>query len=361
MTHAHRWSRRSRSGQASIVVSFLFCVSPALAEPARPAELVILLQPTIASLGTRRSLARIKDELSADRFWVVVADSSMAGDPASVMENAPRDLGAVAIVAMFGDPETGQSELWVVERARSRTAVRRAMVVVEDPGRMPEVLSIRALELLRATALELSVDTDRPPNLPPPPPEIRQTLPPSPLSVSSPATAKGDVVAVETGLALLHSLAGPPAAIAPIGRIRLRLTSWMHARATILGLGSRPRIDTTYGSASVTQNIGLLELGAVFRRDKLVRPTVSVGAGALNVSVAGTGKAPYEGKDPGQWSAAFDAGLGATLALASRLALTTEFHAFFASPHPVVRFLGMPTATIAYPSLVLTLTLQVTL
>ena len=65
------------------------------------------------------------------------------------------------VLVVFGDPETGQAELCVVRRAARRTAVRRATVVVDDPERMPEALAARALELLRATALELSIEIDR--------------------------------------------------------------------------------------------------------------------------------------------------------------------------------------------------------
>ena len=39
----------------------------------------------------------------------------------------------------------------------------------------------------------------------------------------------------------------------------------------------------------------------------------------------------------------------------------TELHALVASPHPVVRFVDTRAATIGYPSLMLTLALQVAL
>ena len=90
-----------------------------------------------------------------------------------------------------------------------------------------------------------------------------------------------------------------------------------------------------------------------------IRPIVSLGAGALNVAVVGTGAAPYEGREPQRWSAAFDGGVGVAFAVGSRAALVTELHALLASPHPVVRFVDTRAATIGYPSLILTLALQV--
>src|SRR5688572_6235387 len=60
-----------------VVVLLMLDGSGAFADSAPTADTVILLQPTTASLAFRRSLARIRDELSADRFHVVVADSSV--------------------------------------------------------------------------------------------------------------------------------------------------------------------------------------------------------------------------------------------------------------------------------------------
>jgi hypothetical protein len=75
----------------------------------------------------------------------------------------------------------------------------------------------------------------------------------------------------------------------------------------------------------------------------------------------GAGTSPYESREPARWSAAFDAGVGASLAIHRRAALATELHVLLAAPHPFVRFLDMTAATIGYPALLLTLALQVTL
>jgi hypothetical protein len=343
---------------AAVALSLPVCAG---AEMESPRALVILLQPTIVSPGTHRSLERIKDELLADRFRVVLADSSVAGDPGAVMESLARERDAVAVLALFGDPESGQSELWIVQRGSGRAVVRRATVTV-DPERMPEVLSLRALELLRATALELSLETESPSQSSTPGAISRPAAPaPPPAPLPEPSPVIGDVLSVETGVAVLHSLDGPPPAVAPVGRVRVRFLRSMHARVTVSGLGSRPRFETQYGSATVAHSFALLELGALFRRDKRIRPLVILGAGALNVNAGGTGKGQFEGRELGKWCAIFDAGAGGSVGLGSRLALATELHAFIASPHPVVRFVGMPVATIGRPSLVLTLTLEVAL
>ncbi len=164
-----------------VLGALLLASSAAAADGAPDAAPVIVLQPTTASAALRRSLARIRDELSADKFQVILAASSAATDPGAVIENAARDPAGGAVLALFGDPESGVAELCVVQRAGRRVAVRRATVAVDDPERMPEALSTRALELLRATGLELAIDSEgagRPQATPAPNRTIRAAGPP---------------------------------------------------------------------------------------------------------------------------------------------------------------------------------------
>ena len=101
-----------------------------------------------------------------------------------------------------------------------------------------------------------------------------------------------------------------------------------------------------------------IELGATFHRDSSLRPNVSVGAGALHVSVLGVGNPPYEGRDPARWSAALDGGLGMAFAVTRTVALATEVHALVAIPHPTLNFVGTEEATIGFPSFLLTAAVQ---
>lgn len=327
--------------------------SRASADTAPDADTVILLEPAAASPALHRSLARIRDELSADRFHVILADADTPGGPGAMIESATRAAEAGTALVLFGDPEAGQAELCVVGRSGRRTAVRRATVVDDDPARMPEALARRALELLRATALELSIGIE-----PAPYPEKPQGSEPDVRpTVSAPAAPSS--VTVDLGVAAWASIEGPPPAVAPVGRVALRLSDWAWARVTVAGLGTRPSLETAYGSATLAQSLALAEAVAVFRGDKRLRPFVSLGAGALNVAVSGTGAGQYEGRAPQRWSAAFDGGVGVALVLRSRAALVTELHGLVAAPHPVVRFADTRAATIGYPSVILTLALQV--
>jgi hypothetical protein len=344
--------------------ALLLASSAAAAETKPDAAPVIVLQPTTASAALRRSLARIRDELSADQFHVILAESGAATDPAAVIESAGRDPAGGTVLALFGDPETGVAELCVVQRSGRRAVVRRATVAIDDPERMPEALSARALELLRASALELAIEGEgggRPPAAPEPNRTVEAAAPAAPSAAAAAATAEEGTVAVDMGAGILHSIDGPPPAVIPVGRVGVRIGSRLAARVSAAGLGTRPRVDSRYGSATVSQNLALLELVGSFRSGKRVRFAASLGAGALDVSVAGIGAGRYEGRDSQRWSAAFGGGVGAAFAIGSRAALATELQALVASPHPIVRFVDIPAATVGYPSLLFTVTLQVTL
>lgn len=326
--------------------------SDAAADTAPAGETVILLQPATASPALRRSLARIQDELSADRFRVVLADASAPADKEELIESAARDGEDRTTLAVFGDPAAGETELCVVRRAARRTAVRWATVAGDDPERMPQALATRALELLRATALELSIEGERPaPEAPAARPLI--DAPPTP----APPAAARFVAAM--GVGIWNSVDGPPAAVIPVARIGMRLSDWAWVRVSLAGLGSHPRIATTDGSATVSQSLALAELAAVFRPDRRLHPILSVGAGVLDVAVAGTGAVPFEGREPQRWSAALDGGVGVGIGLGSRSALVAELHALVAEPHPVVRFVNVRAATVGYPAVIATLALEV--
>jgi hypothetical protein len=269
-----------------------------------------------------------------------------------LIESAARDGEDGTTVALFGDPAAGETELCVVRRAARRTAVRWATIAVDDPERMPQALATRALELLRATALELSIESERaaPPHEAP---AARADTPPTP---TLPAAAR---VVAAMGIGIWNSVDGPPAAVIPVARIGLRLSDWAWVRVSLAGLGSHPRIATADGSATVSQSLALAEFAAVFRPDRRLHPILSVGLGALDVAVVGTGAVPFEGREPQRWSAAFDGGVGVGFGLGSRSALVAELHALVAEPHPVVRFVNIRAATVGYPAVIATLALEV--
>src|SRR5262249_49620676 len=99
-------------------------------------------------------------------------------DVRASLEKVAPTMAATAVVAVVAGAEPTSAELWVVDRVTGKTVVRR---VHADPkaARIAEVLSVRAVELLRASFLELAMPS------PPAPDVVEVPRPPPPVVTRS--------------------------------------------------------------------------------------------------------------------------------------------------------------------------------
>src|SRR5580765_8809287 len=118
---------------------------------------VTVLQSAAASPRARRCLTRVREELAAGGFDVTVSEFGAGGEVLWMVDApAPRD-GSIATIALICNPEDGPAELWIVDGVPwGRAIVRRLLVPAGATTHDDEVLAVRALEFLRASALELA-------------------------------------------------------------------------------------------------------------------------------------------------------------------------------------------------------------
>lgn len=279
-------------------------------------------------------------------------------DPASLAEVMAKQEDAVAVIALVGDPEQSGAELWILDRVGSSPEVRRLPVPAAEREQLPEVLAIRTIEVLKASALKLLLES----KYAPPPPAPTPATPPRPVAVAPPV----EVVEVEpatrpfgleTGISVLESVQGPGSAALPLVRARLRIHEALFARVTVAGLGTRPRIQTMVGATSVDQSVGLAELGLALRFARRWRATVSAGGGALYLRSEGEGIWPNRGLHEDRLVAAVDVGAGLLADLGRQLSLSFEVHGLLALPHPTLRFYDVESATVGYPAVFGSLTM----
>ena len=358
MSWTPRTRRRPLAGVRAAIGASGCLVLLAMPVQARPAR-VILLEPAATASGLHHCLTRIRQELAAGGFEVVTVDPGPKTDPMSIANEMARQPEAVATFAVLGDRDARPSELWILDRIGGHADVVRIRAQTDDPDHVPEVFAIRAIETLRASALKLLVESNRPPSptAPTPAPSVVTVAP------AAPSRTRSDSAAIETGLLLVASPGGLGPAVLPLARLRIKLLGPLFARLSLAGLGSRPRVETAKGSASVGQALVLVELGGLFRSAARLRPMVGLGAGLLRVDSDGEGIWPYQGTRQAAWAAAVDGGLGvlAETGAHSNLALVLEAHAFLALPHPYVRFVDTNAATVGRPALTVALTLVVRL
>jgi hypothetical protein len=301
------------------------------------------------------ALLRIQGELVAEGFEVVI-EKPTAPETGEGLAAVAERADALAAIGLSYDADTREVELTVVDRLTHKTLVRRAPLGV-DEGSDAEVLAVRAVDLLRASLLELLA----PPRaaLPPPAPALRKqqqqartfarrALPSEPRHETS----------VELGAGLLMNPSGIGPAILPLARVERRLSERLALRLDLAGLGSKPLIEDSHASARVSQEFAELCLLVGLWSTRTLRLDAALAAGALHTSAEGKADLPYRAQKSSLWSAIFDAGLGLDVALSSRLGLRFESHALIAEPYPVVRFGQQEYAHGGVPSLFETATLR---
>jgi len=117
---------------------------------------VVLLRPAHPTPLAAEAIVRLRGELLAAGYAVETADVTEAGGVRAAIASASRSPGADAVVALFGDTPQSPGLLWVIDRASGKTFSRPIPHDAEGV-RSAQILSVRALELLRASFLEAAL------------------------------------------------------------------------------------------------------------------------------------------------------------------------------------------------------------
>jgi hypothetical protein len=268
-----------------------------------------------------------------------------------VLARADQQTNAAATLGLFLHADAKSAELWVIDRLTSKTVVRSVEIASSPVDSAPEVLARRAVELLRASLLEILVEAREKPATSSGSREIASRW------VAESLRPQQSRWGVEAGAQVLTGFGEVGAAVMPVGRVRVDLSRWFVARVTLSGLGTRPRVESAESSATVSQALGLMELLGEVAPRAWLRPTISLGAGGYHVGVDGSAASPYAGLSAGRLVFAADTGAGLALAITPSFALSLEGHATLVTPHPVIRFLGGEPAKLSNPLLYAALTL----
>jgi hypothetical protein len=186
------------------------------------------------------------------------------------------------------------------------------------------VLAIRALELLRASLLEVVLPT---------PAEKTQTAK-APTDVvkwveptlPEPAPEQGELLdgfALGAGVQALHGLDGIGLAIGPTLRAFHGIASHGFGRLVLAGPLASPTLSEPEGSAAVRQEFVSLDLGWATSADPL-GALVWAGAGGYHLHTTGTAVPPYRSTSDDVLSVFLSAGIGGVARLGQNLALTAR-------------------------------------
>jgi hypothetical protein len=335
-----------------LLAAGLALVATVAAQAARAAT-VILVRPENPKAITAEALVRMHGELVSVGFDVQIAATPAGVDPRASLEQTASSSNVDAVVALLGDATPGSVEVWVIDRVTGKSVVRRIPSQPES-NRAAEILAIRAIELLRASLLEVAMAGGREPPIVPKPPPAEVTR----FVDRALDSRKHSRWAVEVGGSGVGSFDGVGPAVLPMVRLDLALGSYGLMRATAAGLGTRSHVEAQSGSAEVAQQFGLIEAGVRLRPQRRVQPFFSLGAGVRYTSAEGRASGLYQGQTAGLWSFLADAGTGIRFSLHSRFEIALEVHAQLAQPYPAIRFVDSPMMpTAGRPDLLPSLTL----
>jgi hypothetical protein len=326
---------------------------------------VVLVHPPAAPPTVMEALVHLRGELAAEGFASQILELDVGADARAALERAAPDIDAVAVVAVLpvaaapsagGGADPNAVEVWVVDRVTRKTVVRRARAE-GDRARAAQVLAVRAVELLRASFVELAIASSQPPPAGPPPPAGTATAERWAATAIEEQPRRWSY-GVELGGTVLGTFEAARPALLPTVRLERTVGERGLVRLSGAGLGAPIRVSTANGDAVVNQDLLLAEGAMRFRLGRRVQPIVSLGAGALRVSADGrpAPQTPYQAASSSRWAGALDAGGGVRVSVRRWLELAAELHLLAAEPYPVVRFLDTEVLHVGRPSALASLT-----
>ena len=317
------------------------------------AATVAVVRPAGSPPLMTETLGRIRGELTSVGFMTEIVDEPVRDGvkngqaSRSWLEQLATRRGFDAVVAIVGGASPDAVEVWVVDKVTKKSVVR---TVPLDPTaeRMPKTLSIRAIELLRSSFLEidLTADEQRDGRGLAPPQAVVQFLERERLA------NRPERFGFELGGLALMSLDGVGPALLPLVRFAWAPRAALAVQVTLAGLGTHPSLENQEGSAQIAQAFGLLGVCYGFQAARWLRPLLVLSAGVLHTSVEGRTDSPEnEERQVAMWSFLLEGGLGARLRLRDRLFLSLGFQAQVAEPRIAIRLADQVVATSAGPNL----------
>jgi hypothetical protein len=287
---------------------------------------------------------RLRAELLDAGFEVVDVDRA-PGDPRSEVEDAAPDTSSFATIAMSRAPNGAFADVWISDRVTGKTVVRRLEVGAGPSA--TTVLAIRALELLRASLLEIAAKA---PSAEPPisaPNDVvnwvAPALPPTPATPVLQGTALG------VGALVLHGLRGIGLGVGPTVNFSRGAGPWF-LRVMLAGPLIGPELRAAAGSATIRQELAALALGWASDPQPL-GAFAWVGVGGFDLHSSGSAVAPYRGISGDVASFLWTVGLGGLARIGPRVALSVELMAISLDPQPVVVIAGNDAGSAGTPSI----------
>jgi hypothetical protein len=315
---------------ASIVLGGLLVVRAAHAGPSR----VRVVQLGDADPAVRQATTRLEAELLAAGFAVDL-DETPATAPRGEVESGGSP--AFVSIAVLRSGSQVEADVRVVDSVTGKTLLGRVDAGLE-PGPSPaRTLAIRAVELLRASLLELGLRPREELQVSPQPTTVRIDVARGKQTTAAPRHAMTGW-SVQLGAATSLT-AGFGPTIGPSGWVSRSVAPGWLVGMRWVGPTFGPELRSPVAAADVRQVIALAEIRFVYGTARLA-PLVALGLGAADTSATGHAAPPSRAHTEGGLSAVAHTSLGLHIRLVGRLGIVLETGALVQSPVHPVRLLG---------------------
>lgn len=314
----------------SIVLGGLLVAHAAHADPAR----VRVVQMGDADPAVRQATTRLEAELLAAGFAVDLDETPATGPPGEVESGASPSVVSIAILRSGSQIE---ADVRVVDSISGKTLLGRVDAGLE-PGPTPaRTLAIRAVELLRASLLELGL---RPREELAVPPQLKTARTDVAHRMETTAAPRHAMTGWSVQLGAATSLtAGVGPTIGPAGWVSRSVAAGWLVGIRWIGPTFAPELRSPVASADVRQAIALAEIRFAYGTARLA-PLLALGLGAADTSATGHAVPPLRAHTAGGLSAVAHTSLGLHVRLVERLGIVLETGALVLSPVRPIRIAG---------------------
>jgi len=330
----------------SITTCFLLWSQLTLARPERSRVAVVRTDSDDRLL--RDAGTRLRAELRSAGFEVVEVYRA-PGDPRTEVESAGGRSGSFATVALHRAGSGALADVWISDHLTGKTVIRR----IEVPGarNAATVLAIRALELLRASLLEVAAEPspDNEPEHETPADVLEWIEPDLPQQARNPYDFFARTALGVSALGL-HGRGDLGLAVGPSLRISHGLGGRWFGRLSLAAPLFGPEPERPEGRAAVRQEFASVDIGLATDAHPFGLFGWA-GLGAFHLHTSGSAAAPYRATTDNVLSFLSNAGIGGMARVGERITLTLEIGALWLIPHPVIVIAGKDAGRAGVPSL----------